>query len=531
MARPSPLSDDFLARAGSSMGKNPLSKSRFLELLATFRDELMSIKSGLSHLKDTHNECRQQLDSLEAPRLTACTSTPPANHAPPRKGKWSYHETAAEVYARSEQSRSLSSLPACSGNPLDSGTYSAQVMSLGEFERVAVPLAEASSRLPNVMEEYGFAIVTGVIPSEAELKELEMDFKADLRDLVDEEALKTAPEPVRRAFYRFLQEGPAAFPLKTVVSYLTQAAGFVLERCLGHGRFAWRVRRHKNVHDVFRVLFPGESHKLVSSLDVTFFTPGGQEAKEVNDFAAHCDQNKSDVRSALAECHTYQGVLYVWPSNPDGASSTTVVWPGSHRKVWPAMMEDPTFADYGKEGFHYCEIKEMACEEHARELADGWAKHARRVTVPPGSLFLWNSRTMHTGWRGGPRLAQAVCLEPESRRPEGERFSKLRLAALGLPACHWASAGMQHDMSLGAPGVFTPSVVRAQAGEHSEDWDGVVLPLRRCVKPAALTDDADMESLRELVQVPYQHCGMWEAPEECKLVLEDSIRADFAELL
>merc|ERR1740123_1248666 len=139
------------------------------------------------------------------------------------------------------------------------------------------------------------------------------------------------------------------------------------------------------------------------------------------------------------------------------------------------MMKDKAFLSSGRHGLHYSEIAGMYDRAAARVLMEGWQQRARRIVAPPGSLLLWNSRTVHTGWRGGPRLAQAVCLEPATRRSEAERLSKLRLAALGLPACHWASAGMQHDMSLGAPGVFAHDTVRARA---SSVPDRVVLPLR-----------------------------------------------------
>merc|ERR1719356_1239197 len=125
-------------------------------------------------------------------------------------------------------------------------------------------------------------------------------------------------------------------------------------------------------------------------------------------------------------------------------------------------MEDMSFRRSGQGGLHYCEIAEMAHGASVRALMKDWQQKARRIVAPPGSLLLWNSRTVHTGWRGGPRLAQTVCLEPATRRSEAERLSKLRLAALGLPACHWASAGMQHDMCLNAPGVFAEDRVPPQ---------------------------------------------------------------------
>lgn len=36
---------------------------------------------------------------------------------------------------------------------------------------------------------------------------------------------------------------------------------------------------------------------------------------------------------------TWQSILYVWSAEADGAS-TTVIWPGSHKAVYPELMTD-----------------------------------------------------------------------------------------------------------------------------------------------------------------------------------------------
>merc|ERR1712224_1161847 len=157
--------------------------------------------------------------------------------------------------------------------------------------------------------------------------------------------------------------------------------------------------------------------------------------------------------------------------------------------------------------------------------AGEWQRDARRVIVPPGALLLWNSRTVHTGWRGGPRLAQTVCLQPAWERPEKERIAKLRLAALGLPSVHWARAAMQHDMSLGCRGVFEDLRVEARDGDGHPD--SVTLPLKPAIRPAALAEEVDVAGLAKVVQVNFKLIGMWDPPEESFSVLEKSIREEF----
>mmetsp|Transcript_110572 Transcript_110572/g.323531 ORF Transcript_110572/g.323531 Transcript_110572/m.323531 type:complete len:679 (+) Transcript_110572:118-2154(+) len=412
-------------------------------------------------------------------------------------------------------------------NPFDSGMYTAPVMTEDELQRFTVPFAKVSEKLRETLDQYGIAIVTDVIPEE-ELVALEADFAKDLHDLVDEDALREAgPEAanVQEAYGEFQASGPRAFPFKDI-GRLTAAAGFSVKNCISHGRFAWRARGHPNVLEVYRAIYP-DAGKLVSSMDVTFFTPEGQPPTKWNRFSAHVDQNMNDVRPGLADLESYQGVVYVWPSTADGNCSTTVVWPGSHRSVWQEMMKDEMFVRTGEEGFHYSEIKEMQDVDLARKLAEGWSLHARRALVPRGGLFLWNSRTVHTGWRGGPRLAQTVCFEPADRRPEAERLAKLRLAALGLPSTHWASAGMQHDIILGDAGYA--ALRREDARRRWDPSKG--LPLRQAIRPAGLTEEADLQALAKLVRVEYRLTGMWDPPEDIGDLLDASVKDEIKSLL
>ena len=177
----------------------------------------------------------------------------------------------------------------------------------------------------------------------------------------------------------------------------------------------------------------------------------------------------------------------------------------------------------------YCKVTLMEEKADSSLLADKWDLHARRAVVPGGALFLWNSRTMHCGWKGGPRLAQTVCLEPAGRRPECERAAKMRLAALGLPGCHWAQAAMQHDLSLGAPGVFSTRGVEAEEGKGGHD--DVVLPLRPCLWPEALADGADLGELAKLVKVDYRPTGMWDPTPGASALLEASLLPEFKRYL
>mmetsp|Transcript_7031 Transcript_7031/g.15138 ORF Transcript_7031/g.15138 Transcript_7031/m.15138 type:complete len:406 (+) Transcript_7031:59-1276(+) len=398
--------------------------------------------------------------------------------------------------------------------------YSAKVMAPSEVEQFTTTFNDMGE-LRRILDVHGVAIVTDVIPS-TELETLEGEFMKDLMELIDTEALEGAPQAVKDAHEKFLKEGVRAFPLATAELF-TEAAGFCVKKGLAQGRFAWRIRQHPRVRDVFRSIFP-ESEELVGGLDVTFFTPAEQAASEADLFSAHVDQNCHDARSGLGSCDIFQGVVFVWPCESDGSTSTTVVWPGSHKSVWLQMMKDDAFSNYGEGGFHYCDISSMCDRDSARDLRAGWAEHARRAVVPRGGMILWNSRTVHTGWKGGPRLAQPVCMEPVSRRSESERVAKLRLIALGLPSTHYASVGMQHDMILGDPGFMSTTPTPAAA---AGPFGGVELPLKPAIRPAGLHEDADLDALKTLVKVKYSLTGMWKPTTGSRELLEASVREEF----
>jgi len=403
----------------------------------------------------------------------------------------------------------------------------------GPDKDLEVPFSELH-RLREMIDREGVAIVTGVLNSN-ELKALEQEFKDELTSLVDEDAVHACDDPrVKAAYERFQREGLPSFPYATAKA-LQPIPGFVMNACVCAGQFAWRLRTHPRVHAAFGALFPG-SGQLVSSIDVTFFQPEREPPAATPDAPtdAHVDQNGHDVRApALGTCDIYQGVVYVWGA--EEGCSTTCVWPGSHRSVWPRMMADPSFVAPGKGGDHYSQLVSIGDDELRTELLDGWRAHHRRLRIPAGSLLLWNSRTVHTGWMGGRRLAQTVCLEPARERPAEQRLGKLRLAALGIPGTHWARIAHQHDVLPRARGWLskTPVCKAKGADTHCK----VRLPLRPAIRPAPLADAADLAALAEIVHVDWNdesqrssHC-VWKPPPSCAPLLEVSVREEFKRFL
>jgi len=161
----------------------------------------------------------------------------------------------------------------------------------------------------------------------------------------------------------------------------------------------------------------------------------------------HVDQNAHT--GITHEC--YQGVLYLWHSEGEDRS-TTVVWPGSHKAdgVYGRLMEDSNAKErggqrnaYGIPCGHYVELNHFKGEGRDELVRDA-VKGSRRIPVPAGSLLLWSSRTVHQGWKGGPRLAIPICWEPKERVSEEARKRKALCALAGFPTNHSPSEGLVH---------------------------------------------------------------------------------------
>lgn len=389
-----------------------------------------------------------------------------------------------------------------------------------EAQAITVAFRDVGSKLRQVLDKYGTAIVTDVASPE-ECKALELKFVADLGDLVDLNAAKTAGAAA-------LQSACAAG--SDAKQWPLSSLGLLgpMERCqsrgLPQGRFAWAARLLPKVRSVYAALHGTKD--LVSSCDNSFFAPPAHAKTTQARLIPHVDQNGHDIGHKdergrlLGEWEVFQGLLYVWGSTMERAS-TTAVWPGSHKAVYQAIMKDKKVERDGRKGSHFTSLMAMSDREQASKLVAAWREKARRLPVPAGALVLWNSRTVHQGWRGGPRLAQPVCWEPRARRSDVARERKLRLAALGLPSTHWASLGLPHMLLAAEPTIDSPSVAKEEKG----GWE---LPLRASLQPVPLVDGADVaEMWRRLQKIP------WGKPLSLELaeMLERSIRQEFKQVL
>jgi len=387
------------------------------------------------------------------------------------------------------------------------------VMAEEEVAAITVSFEDIEGLLLSVLETHGSAVVTGVA-SEEDCQQLQAMFCEDLQEVFDGEALKVANADVASAAARVVRD-PRSWPMASM-----EGLG-KMNRCqlrgLPHGRFAWAARLNPRLRRVYEVLHG--TTELVSSCDNSFFAPGSCRGACENRSWPHVDHNKHDLSvvdqdgAPISDWEVYQGLLYVWPST-DANSSTTVVWPGSHTDVYEELMSAPSVAARGRKGNHFSPFR----SDNA-SLISRWHAAARRVPVPAGGLFIWNSKTVHQGWTGGPRLAQPVCWEPTCRRTERARVRKLWMAALGLPSTHWASLGLPHN--LVAPRLQEKVVANGRGAD-------VTLPMVSTLQPVTLADGVKVEDVwRQLSTAD------WSKPLPTPLmkVLERSIAAQYHAVL
>lgn len=393
---------------------------------------------------------------------------------------------------------------------------SCPLMKPDEVAAVTLAFEELTSdMLVKVLDEKGMAIITGVLDSN-EVVEFESFLTEDLTELIDAEQMENAPDVARGAFRQATGQGVRGWPAVSLMQLGGMGGAFLQKHGLPHGRFAWNARLHPRVRRVYELIY--DSTDLVVSCDNPFAANDAQEEQVDNGCWPHVDQNIHDPRYPLAEWKVYQGLLYVRSSESSHAS-TTVVWPSSHLDPYRACMADVEVKQYGAQGHHLTRMEIMQPGDARDGLIRGWAENARRVPMPAGGLLLWNSKTFHQSWIGGPRIAQPLCWEPRSRRDEAARERKLRLAALGLPSTHWASLGFPHTLSALKP----PEGLGGGMTRY-----GIVLPLRPCIQNQTLVESADPEELwRRLGPLRW----MEPLPAEAKRLLEASIDDKFQAVL
>mmetsp|Transcript_30883 Transcript_30883/g.67621 ORF Transcript_30883/g.67621 Transcript_30883/m.67621 type:complete len:486 (-) Transcript_30883:77-1534(-) len=311
------------------------------------------------------------------------------------------------------------------------------VISEEEQAAFTVPASAPPEKLREVLELHGVCLVTGVL-NEQQCAIMEKLWLLDLEEVIHESAVAAGSESATTLLQR---EG-----LKAWRADWCRPLGFkgaASQRGLPHGYFAWGARMHPSVRQIFADIFQQPADELVVGLDNVFWAAPDSPSSSSNPEWLHVDQNH--CTGLTWPC--YQGVLYVWPSEGSDCS-TTVLWPGSHREAYEAIMNDTLAIKKGRSPHgQIVQVGKLRSDELRSTLLSKAMQGSRRLTCPAGSLLLWDSRTVHQGWAGGPRLAQPICWEPRQRRKYAALGRKLWMCAAGVPSSHAACEGRVHGMA------------------------------------------------------------------------------------
>lgn len=433
-----------------------------------------------------------------------------------KRRRWHRHSTesnhttvnneASVVESLDQQAQSLEQKAACLEAPVprrghrnEDGTAYFPVMSEDEVAVISVPASAPADQMRSTLSEHGVCLVTGVL-DEKECHRFESLWSADLAALLG----SSKTEANKSAALQFRKEGVRTWPDKW--SSILGKKGMASQRGLPHGEFAWESRLHSGVRKTFADVFETSTDSLAVGLDCVFWSGADAPAADSNVEWLHCDQNH---RTGLTwPC--VQGVLYVWSSEGEKAS-TTVVWPGSHQGVYDEIMQDGTAIKHGRSmSGQSVKLSQLSSSHLRQKLMDAAMASCRRVPCPAGSLLLWDSRTIHQGWRGGPRLAQPICWEPRERR-EGDPNAlgrKVFMCTAGIPSSHSSAEARVHGMAPRSrhtefmegeemPAIRKQIVPYCVATREKQKWEKVQQSLWR----RGAIDEADSEVLAALLKL------------------------------
>ena len=339
-----------------------------------------------------------------------------------------------------------------------------------------IPFADCSTKLPAIMSEFGFCVVDDVLPPDDVIRGRGL-FGQDLRTIIALDDEKFAATPLAKVMAK---EGKDIVECWQHPTYQTGRLNpsFASDFGLPQGKAAWFCRQHPNVQAVFGTLFPNEV--LCCGTDVVFFNnvppsedPDDQDdAKREDSLWPHADQSIYVPDSGKWNC--FQSIVYL--SDATTETSSTVMWPGSHKGPFDEMMEKKA------PGNHYSSLPISMYEDFKTQCG--------RVPLKKGSMIVWNSKTIHQGWNIGPRLAFPICFEPKARRSPEALETKRMCVVRGYPTTHWASLGLPHGVASIAPGgskafplrtranqwAVVPPHKKSEGGIADEDDEGTVIP-------------------------------------------------------
>lgn len=178
-------------------------------------------------------------------------------------------------------------------------------------------------------------------------------------------------------------------------------AGIIVAKSIGHSPFMKRVRKLKKVKEVFRKLYKCETKDLARSFDGAGLIDKGVTI----DMWPHRDVRLDEKKKKLRKCWKWQSFVQLTTNND---TEGFVCWPGSHLKMATLMPQD-------------ARVEDAVC-----------------VTVPAGSMVIWDTRLIHCNWSRGvrERASLYVCMTPQKTLSKVELDNLVEFAKKKITTTH-----------------------------------------------------------------------------------------------
>ena len=259
------------------------------------------------------------------------------------------------------------------------------------------------------LKEHGYAVVPNVISQEKV------------------ESYKTRFWQWMGSFGTKLSEDPSTWESK---NWPPSIRGLLQHYRIGHSKFVWDLRCEPAVLDVFSTIWGEERDLLVSFDGACLAKPSHIDKTLENDSWAHLDQGPA--KAGKFEC--IQGLMTFTEAGP-GLGGLLVYKDSArlHKKFFRR------FAEFSKSlgNADRCKLE----QEHR----DWYFRHGAvelQPAAPPGSLLLWDSRTVHWAARPGHgqthcRMAIYLCYVPRWKATEKDLQKKRKAFIDRRMTSHW----------------------------------------------------------------------------------------------
>lgn len=271
---------------------------------------------------------------------------------------------------------------------------------------------------PSIHPPHQIDFSTGIEFQNALRRSLKHNGFAVINNVLDQTEVKTGQE----LFHKWYKSDEQIARLHPKLS----TRGIFKHFGIGGSTFLWFTRTQDNVASVYRAAHGlSDNERMITSLDGACYIP--REWKNKDAFPSrsfvHTDQKPAD------DSFCVQGYV-AYTDNPSNGR-TTIFYRGSHK----------LFNDY------YAEFKDQAAKKKQWNKIDipflqrpeiEWRRLS--VTVPAGSMCVWDSKTFHSTKYGSihhERLVAYVCMLPKALDTDKMSKKRKKYASIGRTTSHW----------------------------------------------------------------------------------------------